>query len=523
MPSSPVAAPVRVSLRLNIAANYLGQLYAGLVAIVMIPVYLRWLSPEAYGLVAFFALLQAWAQLLDLGLSASVARQAARFAGRELDTDSFRSLLRAFEWIFWSLGLMLALALASTAGPISASWLQVERLPHADVQNAIQLMAVAVGLRWVGTLYRSVLSGAERQVWLNAFTTVVMTLRFVVVVPVVLATGGTIVDFFAFQVAVAVVELAGLWWTAYRLAPVRAAVRLSGGWPLLRQSLRFSAWAGVAALVWVFVSQADKLVISTLVPLADYGFFTAAASVASAVTILGLAVSQALLPRLTQLAAPADRAPLFALYRGMTRWTVAVGVPMALTLAMCAEPLLWMWTGDGAFARTYAPVLALYAIGNAFMLLNLFPYCLQYALGNLRLHVLGNLLLGVVMMPLLLYAVARQGPVGAGWLWAGANAAFFLCWTPLVHRNFAPGLHARWLLRDVALVAVPPCGVAALVAVTGVAASGSRPEAFVRAGAVFAVLLLASLCVIRATRAARSGAGGEQAAPTEAVQRPQAR
>src|SRR4051812_2832418 len=111
------------SLNLNIAANYAGQLYTGLIGIAMVPVYLRMMTAEAYGLVGFFALLQAWAQLLDLGLSATVTREAARFGAGKRDVRGFRDLLRSFEWFFWPLGLLLAAVLAWQAQAISHSWL----------------------------------------------------------------------------------------------------------------------------------------------------------------------------------------------------------------------------------------------------------------------------------------------------------------------------------------------------------------------------------------------------------------
>lgn len=521
MPASGREQRAGSSLRVNVVANYAGQLYAGLIGILMVPVYLRWLSAETYGLIGFFALLQSWSQLLDLGLSASISRQSSRYAGGELDAPTFRRLLRAFEWLFGLLGLALALGLAWRADLIASSWLHVTQLSTASVRHSIQLMAMAVGLRWVASLYRGVLSGVERQVWLNVFTAGIVTLRFVAVVPVVMAFDGSVVAFFAFQVLVAMAELAGLWLAAYRAAPVGHPVRLAGAWPLLGHALHFSAWAGVATIVWVFASHADKLVLSAVVPLADYGYFTAAVSAASVVAILSMAVSQALLPRLTQLTAQSDRAPLLALYRQMTQLTVAVGVPVALTLGALAQPVLWAWTGDSAFADRYAPVLSLYAAGNAFMLLAAFPYCLQHAAGDLRLHVWGNLLFSVAMVPLLLYVTTRHGALGAAWVWAGFNASFFLLWTPLVHRRFAPGLHGSWLLRDVVRVAALPCGLAALSVAAGTGASTSRLAAALWAGGMLVALTFAALCVtddgrarLRALRTAARGKVGTHGSQT---------
>jgi O-antigen/teichoic acid export membrane protein len=48
------------SLKRNILANYVSQFYVTIIGIVAMPLYLRYLGVEAYGLVGFFAMLQAW-------------------------------------------------------------------------------------------------------------------------------------------------------------------------------------------------------------------------------------------------------------------------------------------------------------------------------------------------------------------------------------------------------------------------------------------------------------------------------
>ena len=39
----------------------------------------------------------------------------------------------------------------------------------------------------------------------------------------------------------------------------------------------------------------------------------------------------------------------------------------SITVAFCAEPLLWAWTGDNTLAHQAAPILILYAIGNGIL------------------------------------------------------------------------------------------------------------------------------------------------------------
>ena len=109
-----------------------------------------------------------------------------------------------------------------------------------------------------------------------------------------------------------------------------------------------------------------------------------------------------------------------------------------------------------AFASGYAPILALYAIGNGFLALAAFPYYLQYAKGDLRLHLWGNIVFVLVLMPAIVLATSRFGAIGAGAVWASTNLLFFFCWTPIVHRRFLPGLHRSWLVNDVLKVLALP-------------------------------------------------------------------
>ena len=62
-------------LKKNIIANYLGQGWRVLLGLVFIPLYIKHLGVEAYGLIGVFAILQAWLGLLDMGLKSALGRK----------------------------------------------------------------------------------------------------------------------------------------------------------------------------------------------------------------------------------------------------------------------------------------------------------------------------------------------------------------------------------------------------------------------------------------------------------------
>lgn len=448
-----------MSLKRNILANYIGQFYVTLVGILMVPMYLKYMGAEAYGLVGFFIMLQAWFQLLDMGLTPTMSRETARFRGGASDALSLRRLLRALEGIFIGVALLGAIAMVAGAGYLAKTWLQVQQLPLAEVQHAIVLMGVIVPLRWVCGLYRGAINGFERLVWLNAFNIAIATARFVLVIPFFIHVGTSPTKFFSYQLSVTIVETVILVAKTYRLMPLEADGQWTPWrWAPLRGVLHFSLSIAFTSSVWVLITQTDKLVLSRLLPLTEYAYFTMAVLVASGVGIISVPISVALLPRLTKLSAEGNDEGLVRLYRNATQMVAVIAIPTALVLAFFSEQVLWVWTGDPEVAAKASRILSFYALGNGFLALAAFPYYLQFAKGNLRLHLIGNAFFISILIPSLIWGTLKYGVTGAGCVWLVSNALFFMFWTPKVHMHFVKGLHRQWLMKDVA-----PIGVATAV------------------------------------------------------------
>jgi O-antigen/teichoic acid export membrane protein len=444
-----------MSLKRNILANYASQIYVTVIGIVMVPLYIKYMGAEAYGLVGFFAMLQAWFNLLDMGLTPTMARETARFRGGATDALSYRRLVRALEGVFLLIALLGGVAMFSASCYIARDWLQASQLPIAEVQTAVKLMAIIIALRWMCGLYRGAISGSERLVWLSGFNSTIATLRFIGVLPLLMFVGTTPSVFFLFQFGVALVEIAGLLFYAYRLLPdIPQGQRVPWSWSPLKPVLKFSLTIAFTSSVWVIVTQTDKLVLSKILPLAEYGYFTLAVLVASGVMVISGPVSGAIMPRMAKLEAEGDHAGLIAVYRQATQLVAVIAGAASITAAFCAEPLLWAWTGDRHLAHQAAPVLALYALGNGVLAVSAFPYYLQYAKGDLRLHLIGNAAFVVLLIPLIIWGTNEYGAVGAGYIWLGMNSLSFIAWLPFVHRKFEPGLNFKWYGQDILIICI---------------------------------------------------------------------
>lgn len=498
-----------MSLKSNITANYASQLYMAVVNMAMVPLCVRYMGVEAYGLVGFYALLQAWFQLLDLGLTPTLVRETARFRGGSTDALSLRRLFHVLEWIFIGLGLAGGGAMLLGSKFIALHWLKANQVPFVEVHRAIMLMAGITAFRWIAGIYRGAIIGFERLVWLSFFNITIWTLRFVAILPIFWVIGVTPTIFFNYQLVVAAIELGVLVIQTYRLLPpMPKGILPPWEWSPLRSVVRFSMSVAFTGSVWVIVTQTDKLVLSKILNLKDYAYFTLAVLAANGIFALFSPLTMAILPRLTRLAAEGDEEGLIRIYRQSTQLVTVICIPAALVLALWSSNVLWAWTGNMEITHRVAPVLTLYALGNGALILGAFPYYLQFAKGDLRLHVIGNSLFLGCLIPLLIFTTLHFGAVGAGWAWVSTNLVALFLWVPVVHRKFVPGLHAQWLMEDIAPSVLLPLAAGALLFLAWRGWPDHRWMVALRIGVIgLAMLLLAAAGSAWARDFARSRIG----------------
>jgi O-antigen/teichoic acid export membrane protein len=432
-----------------------------------------------------------------------LVREAARFRGGAIGVNTLRSMLRALEIFFGIVSVAGGGFIVLLSKQIATDWLKVQHLPIEDVAQAIVLMGLAIPLRWIGGLYRSVINGFEQQVWLAGYNIIIATFRFVGVIGIFKLLGATPENFFSYQLILAAIELGGLALMTYRLVRRGAVAREKFSWKPFRDNLAFSLTIAFTATVWLALIQTDRMVLSKTLTLSAYGIFSIAIVAAATVSALNGALGQAILPRLTKFVAESDAEGMIRLYRNATQMACVIAAPVVATLTFFANPVLASWTGKLAVAHQAAPILALYAIGNGLAWISSFPYYLQYAKGNLRLHLIGNTIQLLFFVPLIFFAAKRYGPVGTGAVWAISNGLYFLIYVPIVHARFLPRDHWKWILHDIAPIVIPVLLIAWLISAVMPTDLGRWSELtwIMAAGSTLLIVAGLSSSMVRATLA----------------------
>jgi len=223
---------------------------------------------------------------------------------------------------------------------------------------------------------------------------------------------------------------------------------------LLHGLWHFAAGVSATSIVSFFISQADRVVLSKILPLEFFGYYTLAATLKSGLVMITSQVSRALFPRFTVLIASNNEAELKNLYHKGGQSISVLAFSLAAVFALFSKDLLQMWTQDHLVAERTAPIVALLVIGSAINAAISLLYSLAVAHGWSSLGFYINSIAIFFFLPAM---------IGFSLLWGGSGAALallalnvgYLIFTPfIIHKKILQGELRRWYLKDVALPAV---------------------------------------------------------------------
>lgn len=478
------AAPP-VSLRRNIAANYLGRAYSMGANYLFIPFYVAILGVEAYGVIAFYAVLLTITGLADVGLSATFSREAAR----QQDPAQLIRLLATAERILLAAAAGCALVIFLGAGWFAEHWLNsTDALGTAAMVWPLRLMALMLVPQLLIALYSAGLLGLQRQVKANGIQAAFITVRAgLVILPILWRPDLTL--FFGWQLAATL---------AFAVITRMALVRAMGlgsfatarfDYAALRPHLHYAGGMLAIIIISTVNTQLDKLIVSNLFSIAEFGYYSLASALAQIPPAISTPVAVALFPSLTaniaQGRADLERAH-YQHYGAIISFLAALS---AVGLALFSRELTAIWLPRTDLPASFETVVSVLALGSLFLCLQMPSYYLSLAHGSYKIVVVFASITLAFSVPLTIYLTSQYGVVGAAAPWLILNVTNFgmLCY--LINRRYYAGSHLNWLWR----YSLGPAATAAtpLVAARFIA---DRAETGVIANCIIAAIAAACAC-----------------------------
>ncbi len=437
-------------VRKNIIANFGGSLWTGLMGLVFVPLYIRFMGIEAYGLVGIFAGLQAIFALLDMGLSNTLNREMARLSAQEGKVQEMRDLVRTLEIPYWAIGVLIALTVTLLAPFVAFKWVNVKALSPQSVKTAVMIMGLSIAFQWPLSFYSGGLMGLQRQVLMNILNTVVSTFRGLGAVLVLWLISPTVEAFFSWQIVISMCHTGLAAFFLWKSLPTTQKR------PRFRTELFINVWrfaAGVTGITILasILTQTDKIILSRMLSMEVFGYYTLAQTVAMTLYRFIGPIFSAVYPRLTNLVSLNDQRELKTLYHKSAQFLSVIVLSATLVVAFFSKELLLLWTQDTVTTEHVHLLVSILIIGTALNGLMNIPYALQLAYGWTKLGFWVNLVSVFILVPLMMFLTKHFGATGAAFVWVILNGGYVLFGLQIMHIRLLPEEKWRWYLEDVGL------------------------------------------------------------------------
>ena len=404
-----------MNIKRNIFANYMGAGVIVIAPILALPWYLSILGPKQFGLISFVVSIQALMGLLDSGMSQALVREVAvRFSADYRGRRSTAALLFAFERIYILFALCVMCIILLLANLIATHWLKLGDVPTVLGIYAIYAAAAIFAAQFPGSLYRSLLVGTHAQVSLNVVMSAGAILRYFGGV-LILLKWSTLIIYFAWYLLIALSETLVRGYLTWRVLGIK---RREVRWDPVAIRSTWALVAGISSAVWIgaLVVQMDKIIISFMLPIEQFGYYVIASSAALGVLQLVYPLFQAVLPRIVQFRANPTALRTFNLK--LIKLIAVVVTLGALIFLVSGKWLLLVWLRNTHTVEAVYPLLTILLVGtvmNAFYNVGYMNWIALEKIKRLLQVNVASFLLSVILIPIL---ITWQGIRGApiGWI-----------------------------------------------------------------------------------------------------------
>lgn len=438
-------------IKKSLFATYFVQMYSALISIILIPIYVNMLGVEQFGLIGFFILLQNIILIFDAGISGTLARQTSISKHNIILYKYFLKQFKIVISIFFLISIIIFIFGFLNNEYIITKWINSD-LEKNILKISVISMFMILSLRYLSAPFRSVLIGLEKHVALSKLNFIFISLKFPGGLIILKLFANSIVSYFIYQAFVALFELLiiGLIFILSSKTIINSAATSSHSEVTnmtLKSLLIFSGQLSLLTITWIIVTQIDKLILSNVLSLKEYAYYTLAVTISGIILMFSAPLSQVLMSRLSVLYTQGKMIEYVKLYTRAFSLMSIVMISLGIFIFVFSKSIIFMWTGDISIANASFYYAKWLALGNAISILMTFIFLLQYSTNQLKKHVIVYLLYSLFLIPISIYIANKFYGDGTAIFWFVHNIIFFIIWGGIVNHKFIEGINNFLLLE----------------------------------------------------------------------------
>jgi O-antigen/teichoic acid export membrane protein len=406
-------------MKRSILINFFSKLWTLGVGFIFVPIYIKYIGVEGYGMMGFFFILQTVVSIFSVGSTTTFTREVSRNFYLKENNAYLKNVSRTFEILFIVISILIVFALVIFSFFLSKYWINPNSFSLTRAFNSFILMSLISGIQTISGFYDSGLMGMQKISICASVNVGSASIKALGSVFVLVFISPTIEAFLIWQLLLSLLTLPVLssYFWKY-ISPLSQTPPLFKK-EIVRQHFVFTAGITLNIILALIYSQFDKIILSKVLSLKDFGYYSLASTVASLINTLSYVAVQPVIPRINELIVQGKTNEYNALFHKATLILAIIVFPITLTFHLFSNDLIYLWTQSYDIALQSGPILRFLILSTAINALTIIPLQYAYAFGWVRFGSINMLVSIILMLPLISYTAIKFGAIASAksWFW----------------------------------------------------------------------------------------------------------
>ncbi|GAA4455920.1 flippase [Novipirellula rosea] len=398
-----------MSIKRNSAYNLIGTIIPLATSLVTVPLYLRLIGPDRYGVLAIVWLLTGYFGFFDLGLGHAVTNRIAITKG-ETDHDSTKVICTAL-WTTIVVGVAAGVLLWICGFILFSSVIEANQDIRSESLGALPWIAIGLPFILSVSIPQGVLAGYERFLSLNIIK--VLTGALIQIAPLLVAyqLGPNMGNLVAAVVVVKLLSGLGaslLCWKYIRIDQLAWWNKTE-----LKSLFKFGGWLTVSNVIGPLMVTFDRIVIGAIAGPTAVAYYTVPYGLAFRIMVFPASTCSAAFPKLSAV----GEAEQNQISRQLLKLLASVITPLTVAGMLIMRPFLFVWVGED-FSDRAAMIGEVISIGIWATCFAVVPLTVLQSRGRTDITAKLHLCQLIPYLALMLLMTCYFGAVGAALIWA---------------------------------------------------------------------------------------------------------
>jgi O-antigen/teichoic acid export membrane protein len=437
------------SLKASIFSNYFGTLWSALISIFSIPLYLKLIGPDGYGIVGIFTSLQVLFSLLDAGLSTTLNKELSRLSVLKDSKEEMHNVVKTLGDIYWYISLSAGIFFLLLSPLISKYWVHSNSLSFTTISLSFALLSTSLIFQLPIGFYSGGIIAIQKQVTLNIFRIIFATIKSFGSILVLIFISKSVTTFLFWILIVNIAQVFTLKYILWlNLPKITSHFKKSFQLSLLRKNWNFAAGLTAITLTSVLLTQVDTIILSKILPLNEFGYYSLSYTVASFLYMIVSPVSQSYFPKFCILVTENNTIKLANVYHEACQLVTLAVVPIALFLSIFSSEIMLIWTKNEITVQNTHLLVSIVTMAVCIHCLMFIPYMVCLAYNYTKLALYSNIIILILMIPSTIYFTMKFGSIGGAFCWLFINIIYFFSNPIFVHKKFLTNHLVNWYWDD---------------------------------------------------------------------------